>query len=79
MAGVPILPDNRLPLVSGEMRSLHESVLRRELELLKMKDPAYSVFAAKVPVDWGFCDKPPADVMFLRFDDIFNMFHTRRL
>ena len=44
-----------------------------------MKDPTYPVFAAKVAVDLVFRDKPLADVMFLRFDDIFNMFHMRRL
>ena len=33
----------------------------------------------KVPKGMGFVDKDPAEVFFLRFDDIFNMFHLKRL
>jgi hypothetical protein len=34
---------------------------------------------AKVPKGMGFVDKAPGDVFFLQFDDIFNMFHLKRL
>jgi hypothetical protein len=32
-----------------------------------------------VPKKLGFIDKSPRDVFFLRFDDIFEMFHRHRL
>ena len=44
-----------------------------------MRYPTYPVFVAKVPTGFGFVDKAPADVFFLRFEDIFNMFHFQRL
>ena len=79
VAGLAILPKHMLDAVSGDMKSLHDSVLTRELQLLKMNDPAYPVFAVKVPEGMGFVEEPPADVFFLRFDAIFNMFHLKRL
>ena len=33
----------------------------------------------KVPKGWGFCDGTRADMFFLRFDSIFDMYHMRRL
>jgi hypothetical protein len=44
-----------------------------------MKDPAYPIFTVKVPEGLGFVEEHPTDVLFLRFDDIFNMFHMKRL
>jgi hypothetical protein len=44
-----------------------------------MKDLTYPVFMVKVPEGMGFFDKPPADVFFLQFDDIFKKFHLKRL
>ena len=61
-----MVPPDVLQLMSGDMNMLHERVLTRELELLKMKDPTHPLFTAKVPeaVD-GFCKEDPADLMFL--------------
>jgi hypothetical protein len=39
----------------------------------------YPVFVAKVPVGKGFIDTPPADLLFQRYEDIYNMFHVKRL
>jgi len=61
------------------MRSVHDTVLHVEKELLKMKSPTYSVHVVKVPKGMGFVDINPAEVFFIRFDDIFNVFHLRRL
>ena len=61
------------------MRSLHDGVLQVEMQLLEMKSPTYPVFMVKVPKGMGFLDKSPAELFFLRFDDIFNMFHLKRL
>ena len=73
IAGRPIVPRDVLSLMSGDMQMLHEHVLARELDLLKMKDPSHPhvLFTSKVPegVD-GFCKQEPADLLFLRFDDI---------
>ena len=32
-----------------------------------------------MPKGFGYVDSPPADIMFLRYDDIFDMFHMKRL
>ena len=82
IAGLPMVPHDVLSLMSGDMQMLHERVLTRELDLLKMKDPTHPppLFTAKVPEGvHGFCIQEPADLLFLRFDDIFKMFNLRRL
>jgi hypothetical protein len=61
------------------MKSLHERVLRRELELLKLKHPVYPVFAVKEPKGLGFVDRSLGDLFYLRFDDIFDMLNTKQL
>src|SRR3954463_549000 len=33
------------------------------------------IFVVKVPLGLGFVANAPEDLFFLRFDDIFNMFH----
>ena len=45
-----------------------------------MKNPTHPLFTAKVSegVD-GFCKEDPADLMFLRFDDISKMFNLKQL
>jgi hypothetical protein len=77
--GQSMLQKERLNIASGDMKSLDECVLRRELELLKLKHSSYPVFAVKVPEGLGFVDRPPGDVFYLRFDDIFNMLNTKWL
>ena len=77
--GQPILPEEYRDKLSGPMRSLHDSVLTVEKQLLGMGSPTYPVFVARVPKNMGFVDKSPGDVFFLRFDDIFKMFHLQRL
>jgi hypothetical protein len=44
-----------------------------------MTSPSYQVFFVRVPKKLGFVDRSPGDVFFLRFDDIFEMFHRRCL
>jgi hypothetical protein len=44
-----------------------------------MTSPSYTVFFVRVPKKLGFVDKSPCDVFFLRFYDIFEMFHHHRL
>jgi hypothetical protein len=61
------------------MRSLHDGILTIEKWRLLEKGQAYPVFVAKVPEGKGFVDKAPGDQIFLRFDDIFDMFHLNPL
>jgi hypothetical protein len=79
VAGQPILPPKALKTLNGDMRSLHDSVLTWEMHLLSMTFPSYPVFFVRVPKKLGFIDRSPGDVFFLRFDDIFEMFHRRHL
>lgn len=77
--GQPMVHPEILKLLTGDMRSLHDSVLHLENDLLKSKTPSYPLHVAKVPAGYGFVDGYPADLIFIRFDDIFNLFNIRRL
>jgi hypothetical protein len=77
--GEPILPLSLLHTKFGYLRTLHDIILRTENHLLGMEAPTYPIFVAKVPVGMGFVDYNQADVFFLRFDDIFRLFHMNRL
>jgi hypothetical protein len=79
VVGEPILPPEALKTLTGDMSSLHDSILTWETHLLSMTSPTYPVFYVRVPKKLGFVDRSPGDVFFLRFDDIFEMFHRRRL
>src|SRR4051812_42371321 len=78
-AGQPILPSELRHLASGAMMSLHEGIPTLEGLLLKDNNPNYPVFTIKVPEDMGFVTDAPADVYFIAYEDIFKLFHSRRL
>ena len=61
------------------MQSLHESVLTRERLLLEEEDPNYPVFTGRVPAQPDFVHEDPAEIFFIAFEDVFNLFHFRRL
>jgi hypothetical protein len=77
--GRPMLPPDLVEKLKGDLRSLHADVLYREECLLKDPSPGYPLFHAKVPKGFGFVDSFPGDVMLLRFDDLFKMYHLQRL
>ncbi|KAK1643245.1 hypothetical protein QYE76_061050 [Lolium multiflorum] len=77
-AGKPILGPELLHLASGAMLPLQDSILVLESILLKDKDPNYPVFTVRVPRDVGVTDVP-ADIFFIAYEDIFKLFHARRL
>jgi hypothetical protein len=79
VAGQPILPPKPLAGISGDLRRLHDHVLLTEKSLLASKDPGYPLYAVRVPEGRGYVDTRPSEVFFLWFDDIFDMFLTRRL
>ena len=78
-AGKPILPPELLCLAEGPMHSLHQAILTLEGILLKDKNPNYPMFTAKVPKDLDFVHEAPMDLFFLAYEDVFKLFHSRRL
>ncbi|KAK1699186.1 hypothetical protein QYE76_015883 [Lolium multiflorum] len=78
-AGKPILPPDMEHLASGPMLPLQHSIQYQESVLLKEKDPNYPVFSVKVPSDQHFVNEDPADIFFIAFEDVFNLFHSKRL
>ena len=66
-------------LASGDMLRLQDSILHLEKFLLQDKDPNYPVFTVRVPRDVGFVTDAPADLFFIAYEDIFKLFHSRRL
>ena len=61
------------------MKMLHESVLYSENKLLKESRNVYPLYIAKVPKIMGFFHETPGDMLFVRFDDIFDMYHMKAL
>ena len=58
---------------------MHEAILMMEGLLLKDKNPNYPVLTVQVPNNVDFITEAPADLFFIAFEDVFNMFHSRRL
>ena len=78
MGELMLLP-KLLEALSRDLRRLHDHVLSTEKSLLASKDPGYQTYAARVVEGKCYIDTQPAEVFFLRFDHIFEMFLTRRL
>ena len=79
-AGQPILSRELLHLADGCMLSLQNAILTRESNLLKEDNPNYPVFTVKVPKDLAeFVHETPADLFFISYEDVFKLFHFRRL
>lgn len=68
-----------LRIIGGSMQSLYEAILMLERFLLEEEDPNYQVFTIQVPEDIHYVIEASADMFFIAFEDIFNLFHTRRL
>jgi hypothetical protein len=78
-AGKAIMGSELRHLASGAMLRLQDNIIHLEKFLLKDKDLNYSVFMVRVPRDVGFDTDAPADLFFIAYEDIFNLFHSRRL
>ena len=79
-AGQPILSRDLLRLADGCMLPLQNAILKLEDNLLKEEDPNYPVFTVKVPNDLAdFVHEAPADLFFISYEDVFKLFHYRRL
>ena len=75
----PILPATALRARFGDLRRLHDDVLRIEKGLIASKDPGYPLYVVNVPRQLSYVDFFAADKFFLRFDYIFDMFHLKKL
>ena len=79
-AGRLILPQELLRLGEGCMFSLQDAILKLERKLLKEEDPNYPVFTVKVPKYLAdFVHEAPADYFFISYEDVFKLFHYKRL
>jgi hypothetical protein len=58
---------------------LHDSIQYLEERLLKEKNPGYPVYTIKVPEGHGFVDRAPTDIFFVRYEDIYNLLHSKCL
>ena len=72
-------PPQVVKRLAGDLRSVHDTVLHMEHDLLKMKNPGYPLHVGKVPKGMGFVESYPADLFFIHFDEIFNLLHLKRL
>jgi hypothetical protein len=79
VAGEPMISPEMLQALTGYSKDLHELVLSTEQRLLASKEKTYPVFTAKVPEGLAFVDKSPGDLLFVRFDELFDMYHMRWL
>ena len=78
--GAPMLSKEMLAVATGDMRSLHDSILVLEDRILKDRRAGYPAFVAKLPGGKGFVlESAGQDMLILRFADIFDMFHQRPL
>ena len=79
-AGKPILSGESLRLAEGSMIQLQQIISFLEESLLQQDNPMYPAFVAKVPNELvDFVQDEPADVFFIAYEDVFNLFHSKRL
>ena len=78
VAGELMVPANALAAITGYLRRLHDHVLSTERRLLASDDPGYPLYTVHVPSSCKmYVHTCPADLFFLRFDYIFQMFQMR--
>jgi hypothetical protein len=79
IAGQPMLTKEMLANAGRAIVKLHDNIQYLEERLLKEKNPGYPVYTNKVPEGHGFVDRAPADIFFVRYEDIYNLLHSKRL
>lgn len=79
VAGKPMLLWNALEAITGDLRRLHDHVLSIENSLLLSEDLGYPLYAVHVLSGRGYVQTCPADLFFLRFDHIFEIYLMRWL
>jgi hypothetical protein len=79
IAGQPMLTKEMLANAGGVIMNLHDSIQYLEERLLQEKNTGYPVYTIKVPKGHGFVDTSPAEIFFVRYEDIYNLLHSNRL
>jgi hypothetical protein len=79
IAGQPMLTKEMLASAGGAIMNLHDNIQYLVERLLKEKNPGYPVYTIKVPEGHGFIDRSPAEIFFVRYEDIYNLLHSNRL
>jgi hypothetical protein len=79
IAGQPMLTKEMLANVGGAIVNLHDNIQYLEERLLKEKNHEYPVYTIKVPEGHGFVDRVPAEILSVRYEDIYNLLHSNRL
>jgi hypothetical protein len=79
IAGRPMLTKVMLANAGGAIMNLHDSIQYLEERLLQEKNPGYPVYTIKVPEGPGFVDTSPAEIFFVRYEDIYHLLHSNRL
>ncbi|XP_051190298.2 uncharacterized protein [Lolium perenne] len=74
-----MLPAHYVNKLTPDMRSVHDAILTKEKLLLKDRNPSYPILIAKVPTGFGFVNTYPADLIFIRYEDIFRLLHMQQL
>ncbi|KAK1609672.1 hypothetical protein QYE76_033345 [Lolium multiflorum] len=74
-----MLPAHVVDKLTPDMRNVHDTILMKEKLLLKERNPSYPIVIAKVPTGFGFVNTYPADLMFIRYEDIFRLLHMQQL
>jgi hypothetical protein len=79
IAGQPMRTKEMLANTGGAIVNLHNNIQYLGERLLKEKNPEYPVYTIKVPEGHGFVDRAPADIFFVRYEDVYNLLHSNRL
>ena len=72
--GQPILPAAALGARFGDLRRLHDDVLRIEKGIIVSKDPVYPLYMVNIPRQLSYVNTFSAGKFFLRFNYIFDCF-----
>jgi hypothetical protein len=79
IAGQPMLTKEMLANAGGAIMNLHDSIQYLKERLLQEKNLGYPVYTIKVSKGHGFVDTSPAEIFFMRYEDIYNLLHSNRL
>ena len=77
--GEPMLPQEQLEVAPIEIRYLHDEILKHEKWLLSLKERnSFPVFTVRVPDEYAnWIREFPSDVLYVTYEEIFNMLHLR--
>jgi hypothetical protein len=77
--GELILPEQDLATLTGDMRSLHDTILHLEKIRMQENNPSYPLFKVNMQKALGFIYIGIGSPFLVRHADVFNKFHLRKL